>query len=140
MNKDPNPVSGKSAKASVDYGKSSPEEIMAEIEHTRAHMDETLHLLGRKLKPMVPRLAVLTAAGILGASLLTLVGWKLLKSKPHGAEAIKARVKAYAKQTRKGTTRWREARTFEQVMLASKLAMAVRKGRPAIIVVEPRKI
>lgn len=140
MNKDPNPVSGKSAKASVEYGKSSPEEIMAEIEHTRTHMDETLRLLGRKLKPTVARAALMAVAGILGASLLALIGWKIFKPKPHGAEALKARVKTYAKQTRKGTARWREARTFEQVMLASKLAMAVRKGRPAIIVVEPRKI
>jgi hypothetical protein len=119
-----NPAVGK------DYGKADPEEIMADIERTRAHMDETLALLGRKLRPKVPRQALRMASWIAGALVIAGLAYRAFgptrRHRRHGK--------------RRPSSGWREARLWEQAMLAGKLAQAARKGKPAIIVVEPRKI
>jgi hypothetical protein len=67
-----NPESAKQGKAAKDYTKASPEEIMADIERTRAHMDETLDNLGQKLHPGPAGKAI--AWGLAAAALGTL-GW-----------------------------------------------------------------
>jgi hypothetical protein len=119
-----NPAVGK------DYGKADPEEIMADIERTRAHMDETLALLGRRLRPRVPRKALRTASWIAGALLIAGLAYRAFGPPRHHRRHGK----------RRPSSRWREARLWEQAMLAGKLAQAARKGKPAIIVVEPRKV
>lgn len=108
-----------------DYAKASPEEIMADIERTRNHMDETLENLGRKLHPGPKGKA---AAWGLSAAALASLAWLAFR-------AIRGR-----KARRRLHFRWHEARVLEQAMLATRLAKAARKGKPAIIVVEPRKL
>lgn len=119
-----NPAVGK------DYGKADPEEIMADIERTRAHMDETLDLLGRKLRPGVPRKALGIASWLAGGLLIAGLAYR--------AFGPPSRRRRHRK--RKAASQWRDARLWEQAMLAGKLARAARKGKPAIIVVEPRKV
>lgn len=108
-----------------DYSGSTPEEIMKDIERTRARMDETLSRLGSRLKPRMPPKAVAIS---LGAVALGALGYFAAKAFRH------RRPKAPLRSV------WRNARVLEQGMLAAKLAMAARKGKPAIIVVEPRKV
>jgi hypothetical protein len=119
-----NPAVGK------DYSKADPDEIVADIERTRAHMDETLALLGRKLRPKVPRQTLRIASWIAGGLLIAGLAYRTFgpprRHRHH--------------RNRKASSRWREARLWEQAMLAGKLAQAARKGKPAIIVVEPRKV
>src|SRR5688500_8757099 len=118
-------AAGREAKPTGDYAKASPEEIMADIERTRAHMDETLDHLGRKLHPGPKGKA---AAWGLAAAAVGTLAWLAIRafrgSKSHHRPHFK----------------WHEARVLEQAMLAAKLAKAARKGKPAIIVVEPRKV
>jgi Protein of unknown function (DUF3618) len=117
----------KDAKSSPAYKDASPEDIAADIERTRAHMDETLSKLGRRIRPRLPGRQAGIALGVLAAGLLAFLGYR--------------RVTGSRKRGRSDRSpRWRNARVLEQVMLAKNLAMAARKGKPAIIVVEPRKI
>lgn len=117
---------GKEAKASLAYEDASPEDIAADIEKTRAHMDETLSELGRRIRPRLPGKPIGIALGAVAAGLIAYLAYRAFGSrKRHRSDR---------------SPRWRDARVLEQVMLAKKLAMAARKGKPAIIVVEPRKI
>jgi hypothetical protein len=120
-----NPESAKQGKAAKDYTKASPEEIMADIERTRAHMDETLDNLGEKLHPGPTGKAI---AWGLAAAVLGSLGWLAIRS-------LRGR-----KSRHRPHTKWHQARVLEQAWLAAKLAQAARKGKPAIIVVEPRKM
>src|SRR5688572_7086942 len=104
---------------SKDYAKASPQEIMAEIERTRAHMDETLDHLGRKLHPGPKGKAA--ALGLAAAAVGTLA-WLAFR-------AFRGR-----KSRHRPHFKWHEARVLEQAMLAAKLAKTARKGKPAIIV------
>ena len=113
---------GKPAK---DYGKASPEEIMADIERTRAHMDETLDHLGQKHHPGPKGKA---AAWGLAAAAAGTLAWLAIRA----FRGRRSRPRPHFK--------WHQARVLEQAMLAAKLAQAARKGKPAIIVVEPRKM
>lgn len=115
----------KDAKPSKDYAKASPEEIIADIERTRAHMDETLDHLGRKLHPGPKGKA---AAWGLAAATVGTLAWLAIR-------AFRGR-----KSRHRPHFKWHEARVLEQAMLAAKLAKTARKGKPAIIVVEPRKV
>lgn len=127
MNPESSP--GKPGKAEAepakDYSKASPEEIMADIERTRAHMDETLDHLGRKLHPGPKGRA---AAWGLAAAAVGTLAWLAFR-------AFRGR-----KHPHRPHFKWHEARVLEQAVLAAKLAQAARKGKPAIIVVEPRKV
>jgi hypothetical protein len=113
-----------------DYSKATPDQILADIEKTRAHMDHTLTMLGDKLHPRPKVKAALLGVGGL---LLSLAGWAAVRAflGRKGTRAKAAKAKAW---------RWREAGMIEQALLAKKLVGAARKGRPAIIVVEPRKV
>ena len=116
----------KVVKVSKDYSKAKPEEIAADIERTRAHMDESLAILGRKIhRPGLARKIAMVAFGTLAAGALAYFGFRALRPRKSKAKRL--------------ASRWHEARVFEQVNLARKLAMAARKGKPTIIVVEPRK-
>lgn len=116
----------KADKVSRDYSQAKPDEIAADIERTRAHMDETLSMLGRKFKgPALVRMAAAISLGALAAGALAFFGFRAFRSR--------------MSKTRRPTSRWRDARIFEQVNLARKLAMAARKGKPTVIIVEPRK-
>ena len=101
----------------------SPEEIRAGIERTREHMDEHLASLGRKLRPLSPkRLKIpLMAAAALG---LGLTVFQLIRSKRHPKPP-------------KRELRWRSTNLFDQILLMKSLAMAVKKGKPAVFVVQP---
>ncbi len=130
----------------ADYAKASPEEIAADIERTRAHMDETLHLLSRRLKPRLPGRALLAASGIAALAVLAWLGWSgyLGFRRRHslvGRLAASSRKgKRWFGSIRRSQLSWRGAGIGEQGLLAAKLAMAARKGKPAVIVVEPRHI
>lgn len=130
----------------ADYSKASPEDIAADIERTRAHMDETLHLLGRKLRPRPPGKAVFAALGFAAFAALAYLGWTGFRGYRR-RHTLRGRL---AESSRKGKDRlgamrrswlsWRQAGLGEQAVLAAKLALAVRSGKPAIIVVEPRRL
>lgn len=109
----------------LDYATASPEAIMAEIERTRAHMDETLDNLGKQLHFGPKGKAAAWGVAATGIGILV---WLAIR----GYLGRKTRRRPHFK--------WHEARVLEQAVLAGRLARAVRKGRPAIIVVEPRKM
>ena len=111
---------GKKA-AAADAG--TPEEIRAGIERTREHMDESLASLSRKLRPLRPEnLKVpLLAAAALGVGLAV---FRIVRRKRHPNPA-------------KRELRWRSTNLLDQVLLMKTLAMAVKKGKPAIFVVKP---
>lgn len=130
----------------ADYAKASPEDIAADIERTRAHMDETLHLLSRKLRPRLPGKALLAGSGFAALALLAYLGWAGYR----GYRRRHSLLGRLAESSRKGKHRigsmrrswlsWHGTGIGEQGLLAAKLAMAARKGKPAVIVVEPRRI
>jgi hypothetical protein len=93
-------------------------------------MDETLAILGSKLRPRVPGKALRIASWIAGGLLIAGLTYRAFGPPRHHRQHRK----------RKTSSQWREARLWEQAMLAGKLAQAARKGKPAIIVVEPRKV
>lgn len=130
----------------ADYAKASPEDIAADIERTRARMDETLLLLSRKLRPRYPGKAALAVIGLAAFAALAALGWAGFRGY-RLRHSLRGRL---AGTSRKGLRRvgsmgrswlsWRRAGIGEQSLLAARLALAVRKGKPAVIVVEPRAI
>ncbi|MDQ3001828.1 MAG: hypothetical protein M3Y08_11285 [Fibrobacterota bacterium] len=113
----------------VDLKDSSPESIKNEIARTRAHMDVRLSDLGKKLKPRVnlKRLQI-PAAGLF----LALSGLLIFR-------AVRPRtfkVKAKAKVTR---LKVKSAGMFDYLRTLKLLTTIVRKGKPAVFIVEPGK-
>jgi hypothetical protein len=114
-------------KAQPDYQKASPDEIRSDIEKTRAHMDETLVRLGRKIRPRFfrDRRKVIAAVTLL---LLAAGGLVFLRIRS-GRGRPEARAMG-----------WRKARLYEQFLVMRGLIAAARKGKPAVFVVEPKKL
>jgi hypothetical protein len=108
----------------MNYQKSSPEQIRADIERTRAHIDETLAQLGRKFHPRLLR-DRLRLFGMVGAAVLGIGGALFFA--------------AYLTRSRRspGRSPWRKAGILDQFLVAKSLIAAARKGKPAIYVVRP---
>lgn len=110
---------------SADYTEASPEEIRADIEKTRAHMDETLARLGRKIHPRFLKNPAVLIAGVTFVLLGT-------------AALIFLKTRRESKRPR--TAIWKRATLYDQILIVKALAAAARKGKPAVFVVEPRKL
>lgn len=112
---------------SVDYGRAAPEAIRADIEKTRAHMDETLALLGRKFRPDLfkrgRKIAAAVTAVLLGGLGLALVLTGRTRKR-----------KRYASVHMRRAGGW-----FDQILVMRALAAAARKGKPAVFIVQPRR-
>ena len=127
----------KSVRSRLDWHDASPDEIKAEIARTRAHMDERLSDLGRKLKPKVnmkrlqspvAALSIAVAGFLLFRALRPkskLVAWSRSKHKRPGARIERLKVKS--------------AGMFDYVRALRMLMTVVRKGKPAVFIVEPGK-
>lgn len=120
----------------VHFDESSPDELKAEIELTRFHMDENLAILGRKLSPQ--RLKSLQAP--LAALFIGVVGILLFRRYRNGWQ-VKSRRKARAAKSRYDIETMRlgrmgrvgQLRTFLQLMSLA------RRGKPAVFIVHPVK-
>lgn len=124
-----NPLKQETAR---DYAKATPEEIVADIERTRAHMDETLSRLGRRLHRRTPGKALGLTLGLLTLAAAGALGYL-------GYRGFRGRGSHGKLRHRLFRSTWHNAHLVEKSVLAARLAMAARKGKPAIIVVEPRK-
>lgn len=127
------------------YDRATPEEIAADIERTRAHMDETLEMLGRRLRPRLPGKAALRALGLLALAGVAALGLFAGLRGYRRRHTLRGRL-AHSKGV-KGLRGFlsgvaapaiRKAGTGEQAVLAARLALAARGGKPTIIVVQPR--
>lgn len=120
-----------------DYGRASPGEIMADIEQTRAHMDETLSLLGRKMHPGPAGKKALSLAGGSLVALAGLAGFLIFR-RSRNRRILKSALR-HGKRPSRFPWRLREMGAFRQALVATRLAASARKGKPTVIVVEPRR-
>lgn len=127
----------------VDWFRAEPDEIKAEIARTRAHMDEHLSQLGRKLKPRVnvSRLQIPFAAAFMALAGALLTRRFLFRSRRRTWMGMPV---TDSRKPRSGIKadrfRVRSAVGALDNIRALQLAYAVaRKGKPAVYIVEPRK-
>lgn len=113
----------------ADWKDSTPEEIKNEIARTRAHMDARLSDLGRKLKPRVNLKRLQIPAAALFLALSGLLIFRALRPRPFKA-------KAKAKVTR---LKVKSAGMLDYLRTLKMLTTIVRKGKPAVFIVEPGK-
>ena len=114
-----------------DWNTASPDEIKAGIERTRAHMDERLTDLGRKIRPgaRLRKAKIPLAAG--AAALCALLAYRASRavvksrSERHGAKAGIKRLKV------------KSAGMFDYILALRLLATTIRKGKPGIFIVDP---
>jgi hypothetical protein len=114
-----------------DWNSASPDEIKAGIARTRAHMDERLTDLGRKIHPSAKlrKAKIPLAAG--AAALCALLAYRaaraMMKSKSerHGPKAGINRLKL------------KSAGVFDYVRALRLLATTISKGKPGIFIVDP---
>jgi hypothetical protein len=114
--------------------RTKPEDIRADIERTREHMDESLTQLSRKIRVrwrMRLRQLALPLAGIVLAGVGAVVFRKLRRPKPAWG-----RIKMQQARTQPVV---KAAGLLDQVLLMRALVMAAKKGKPAIYVVQPAK-
>jgi hypothetical protein len=121
--------SSAAARTKTDWNHSSPDEIKYEIARTRAHMDERLSDLGRKLKPRVNLKRLQIPAAAVFAAVTGLLIFRAVRPRPF-------KVKAKAKVTR---LKVKSAGMFDYLRALKMLTTVVRKGKPAVFIVEPGK-
>jgi hypothetical protein len=124
----------------IDWYRASPDEIKAEIARTRAHMDEHLRQLGRKIRPGVRAKGL----GVSFAALaLTAVGALAI-----GAFRRRLRTRTLGGKMRAGMKgsnvkvkrfRIRSFGAFDQIRAMQLAVSMFRKGKPAVFIVEPRE-
>lgn len=114
-----------------DWNTASPDEIKAGIDRTRAHMDERLTDLGRKIRPGArfrkARIPIAAGAAALCALLAYRAARAVVKSRSdrQGAKAEIKRLKV------------KSAGMFDYIMALRLLATTIRKGKPGIFIVDP---
>lgn len=115
--------------ADADLENASPEAIRDEIARTRAHMDERLSLLGRKIRPRMRSEYLRIPMAVLAAMLAGYVAYRLARrsSGPKPGPSV-TRFKV------------RTSGMLDHIRTLQLAASVVRKGKPAILIVEPRKI
>jgi hypothetical protein len=115
-----------------DWQSAAPEDIKAGIASTRSHMDALLSDLGRKLRPK----AALKRARIpLAAASAGLAAFAVYKA----IRAVRAsRKPAYLKSPVLRRFRVKSLGILEYAQALRLLASVVRKGKPAVFIVEPR--
>jgi hypothetical protein len=132
----------------VDWFQASPDEIKSEIARTRAHMDLLLSQLGRKLRPKIfvsklklARLQIPLAALFIAVS--GIVVFRAIRPEPKPKawmgkfQGKLGRIQNSAKVKRLEV---RSAGLFDQIRALRLAAAVARKGKPAVFIVEPRKV
>lgn len=114
--------------SAADLEKASPEAIKNEIARTRAHMDERLSQLGRKIRPGIELRNLRLPMALLAACAAGIAAYFLARR---------------AAKTGSGPTvrrfKVRTAGMMDHIRTLQLAASVVRKGKPAILIVEPRK-
>ena len=132
----------------VDWFQASPDEIKEEIARTRAHMDLLLSQLGRKLRPklFISKLKLARLQMPLAALFIAISGVVVFrairpKSKPKAwmgrFNRQIGRIQTSAKVKRLEV---RSAGILDQFRALRLAASVARKGKPAIYIVEPRRV
>lgn len=104
----------------------SPETIKDEIARTRAHMDERLSQLGRKIRPRLELRKLQLPLIILVSLVAGLAAFGMARSKRKtGAKAAVTRFKV------------RTAGMRDHIRTLQLVVSVIRKGKPAILIVEP---
>jgi hypothetical protein len=124
----------------IDWYRASPDEIKAEIARTRAHMDEHLRQLGRKIRPGVGAKSLgvsvaalaLTAVGALAIGAVR----RRLRTRTWGGR-MKAGMKA--PNVRVKRFRMRSFGALDQIRAMQLAVSMFRRGKPAVFIVEPRR-
>lgn len=111
-----------------DLSEASPETIKAEIARTRAHMDDRLSQLGRKFRPRVNMGMIQIPLIVLASLLAGFAAYRMASPKR------KAGPKASINRFKVRTAGMRDH--FRTLQLA---VSVIRKGKPAILIVEPPK-
>jgi hypothetical protein len=114
--------------SAADLEKASPEAIKEEIARTRAHMDERLYQLGRKMRPRLEGRYLWLPLAIVAAFLAGSAAYLLARRASHP--------KAGPTVTR---FKVRTAGMIDHIRTLQLAASVLRKGKPAILIVEPRK-
>ena len=114
-----------------DWSSASPDEIKAGIALTRAHMDERLTDLGRKIRPgeKLRKAKIPLAAG--AAALCALLAYRAARS------AIKARSERHGPKAGIKRLKVKSAGMFDYVRALRLLATTIRKGKPGVFIVDP---
>ena len=119
----------KTRPASQDWSHSSAEEIEAGIARTRERLEDHLERLRSRFAPSATLRKLVLPAGLLAAGAAAgFLAWKMSRTPaPHGLKGKVSRLKV------------RTAGIREQMRALRLLFSVVRKGKPAVFVVEGRR-
>lgn len=114
-----------------DWNSATPDEIKAGIARTRAHMDERLSDLGRKIRPgdKLRRAKLPLAAG--AAALCALLAYRAARA------VIQSRSERRRPKAGINRLKVKSAGMFDYIRALRLLATTVRKGKPAVFIVDP---
>ena len=118
-----------------DWNSASPDEIKAGIALTRAHMDERLTDLGRKIRPgtklrvRLRKSKIPLAAG--AAALCALLAYRAARA------VVKSRSERHGPKAGIRRLKVKSARVFDYVRALRLLATTISKGKPGIFIVDP---
>lgn len=118
-----------------DWNSASPDEIKAGIALTRAHMDERLTDLGRKIRPGAKvrarfrKARIPLAAG--AASLCALLAYWAARA------AVKSRSERHGPKADIKRLKLKSAGVFDYVRALRLLATTISKGKPGVFIVDP---
>lgn len=119
----------------MDLNSASPDEIKAGIARTRAHMDERLTDLGRKIRPgaklriRMRRAKIPLAAG--AAALCAFLAYRAARA------AVKSKSERHGPKAGINRLKIKSAGVFDYVRALRLLATTIRKGKPGIFIVDP---
>ncbi|MDB5102830.1 MAG: hypothetical protein JWP91_519 [Fibrobacteres bacterium] len=120
----------------IDWNDASPDEIKAEIARTRAHMDARLSDLGRKFKPKVNVKRARIPAAVLAAALTGFLLFRAFRPKSKLVSWSRRKKPASARMQR---LKVKSAGMADYVRAIGLVMNVIRKGKPAVFIVEPGK-
>ncbi|MDB5049293.1 MAG: hypothetical protein JWO30_2364 [Fibrobacteres bacterium] len=132
---------GKSG-SKIDWYRASPDEIKAEIARTRAHMDEHLAQLGRKIRPKANLKRMQIPFAALFVMVSGLVAFRLIRRRSKlktWSGRVQAGVRKAGANPNVKRVKLRSAGFLDQIRAVRLAINVARKGKPAIFIVEPRK-
>jgi hypothetical protein len=124
----------------IDWYKASPDEIKAEIARTRAHMDEHLRQLGRKIRPGAGAKGLGASFAALALAAIGILAIGAFRRRMR-ARTWSGRMKAGMRGSNVRVKRFR-IRSFgalDQIRVLQLAVSMFRKGKPAVYIVEPRR-
>ena len=125
-----------------------PDQLKAEIAHTREHMDDLLGQLGRKLKPrfrvsraQLSRVQIPLAVLFLSVAAFVIFRAVRPRSKPKAwMDRFDKKIGRLQNSAKVKRLEVRSAGLFDQIRALRLAASVARSGKPAIYIVEPRKV